>query len=233
MKLLNKKTIENKKRDELTRELLLAKKVTKIAESSRKKLNDTKTGIAKEEEVLTDDFNEFVMDIDKKKSILTGDIKTLEDKKIEALKPITALQKETEKVARDNKERTVELDDREATLDVATSNHEKDVTELEAQKTINKKDEKGVAERIKDVIIKETQLKDNEKELTSYITEQHDINSKRVQDLSDKAYDLNQKEVALNNEREALSDERDRIGQEWRKVSDQRQTLERAMNRIK
>jgi len=233
MKLLGKKDIQDVKRGQMGREISLAKKVQGATEEIRKSFNDTKSELSAETQKITDDFFAFAKDIESKRTELMSTVIELETKKEEAMKPVDALYSEAENVLQSNKKKEEQLD-----INILNHSVEREADKAEAlavskEKVNNTLLTNTLDERSKDVILKEAELKIDKEQFISQKQTYDEDYSKRTQHLDTEEYNLKQKEIALNNERNALSVERDRLGQEWRVVSDQRATLERAMARLK
>lgn len=232
MKLLSKKDIKNSKRGELMREAQLASRVLKTSEKARKKLNDDKTVVSRQKELLANSFEEFTQDIQIKKGDMIAEVKELEAKKAAAMIPVTALREEAERLAKENKDRSRQLDMDSRVLEKATQRLHKAQEEHEQLLIDDKARVDDLTALESRVIIREARVKTNENELTSYIKEQHEKNSLRVYDLDLRQQRLDTTEDALDRERDALANLRDDLGRSLRQVEDQRRTLQREFDRL-
>ena len=91
MKLLSKKEIVDKKQVVMAKELVVAQKASAIIEDTRQQLNRAKMQDELRRHKINVDFVEFQKDIRTKKTTLSNEVATLENRKKEALKPVTAL----------------------------------------------------------------------------------------------------------------------------------------------
>ena len=123
MKLLSPKEVKQKKRTQATGELLRAKKVHDYVQKGNKELNDLKDNREARKQNIETDYQEFSKDIQLKRDGLTKEVDMLEERKKDALKPITDLEdKAQEKMdialeaVEKSKEQKLQLEKREGVI---------------------------------------------------------------------------------------------------------------------
>lgn len=233
MKLLTPKEIQREKRQELTKEVLLAKKVQKVTERSRKEMNLVKSTFMSEREVLETEHVLYVTGHNAKKNVLINEIATLEGEKAAAMKPVTELLQEAkeekavvDKMAQEVSEQRDSQDIRDAQL------HTREIYLVDKDCELREIQE--------DINIAVSDLEDDRNILTakentlSRTTEEQTQNfALQNAGLVQMRESIEESERALKREKAAVVERNKKVDIEWVQIKDQRATLARAFKRLK
>ena len=233
MRLLSKKEITNKKQVVIAKELVVAQKASVVIEDTRKRLNEAKVEDNVRRYKIDVDFVKYQKDTRIKKTALGNEVASLENRKKEALKPVTELKKEAQKQFDTNIITAETLDKEKEKLDIKTIQLDKTKKGLKDQANKLTIKEGVIKTDTEEVDKKKSELKTKQKDFSKYQTAEENTLEQKGKDIKKKASDveIERKKVVI---KEVLLVKRNKeVDTEWIKIADQRATLKRAYARIK
>ena len=233
MRLLTPTEMRKEKRAELTKDLVLSQKVSRVSKEKRQELNDIKTNYDTQVDKMDAEFSVRLDEHNTRINKLDNEVATLESRRESALKPITLIEQETDRKNEEADNRTLELDSIEEQLLIQESNlSQREQTVGSKEETLNSLQEtldlekKNVSEGFKEVLEQKQELANEKVEHVAKILKEHnDIDGLRGIIVTDRQ--------TLNSTKLAVELRERTVDKEWIKINDQRATLERAFNRIK
>lgn len=233
MHLLKSKEIKKAKQDQISKEATFALKVRDATEKERRKMNKAKSFFVEETLKIEGQFAEFVNGIEQKRNVLKNEVTILENRRKEILKPVDTIIKDAKDMAKESKvekeKLEKELDDvkiREIHVNEREIKLDNDLKKMQNRDTMLDKDTERLKVK-KEKLTKEEEIFSNRKD-----KEEELIRQEKLEIVKDKKL-IKQKELEVKKGTEFNEKENDKIGKEWRKITDQRATLERAFKRIK
>lgn len=233
MKLFTKNEIKVAKSTEAEKEINFALRVRRATEKERRKLNDIKTFYERQKEKIELQFNIFVNDNEEKIQSLLVEVKALESRKKAALEPVDKMLKKVQELLDKNEQEKVRLDSESSTLEVrdaeVNAKQVKIITDLGKLEILQMSTDEGGKELAKDRV----SFKKEKETFSAGADKREELIKGQYRELAEKKESLKQEKAIWNKEREMISEDRDEIEKEWRIISDQRATLERAFARLK
>ena len=232
MKLLTKNEVKETKRVQLAQDINQAVKIADHLDKQRQDLNKFKTLKASELKGINSAFLTYSAQVASKRAVLQQEVDSLEKRKKEALKPVTALREQAK----------TELMEAEVVKEALHSKIEDTLIEkTKYQKSQAKveKDQKALTQAEKTQKIQEEDLKkrqgEHKTQIESFTKKQEKEEAlylKRSQDLSTNLKVVNQKEQSLNVLREELDKDRDRVNTQERILQDKYLQLAKSQKEI-
>lgn len=232
MKLLSAKEVKQKKQTQATGELLRAKKVHDYVQQGNKELNELKDNREARKQIIESEYQEFSKDIQLKRDELTNEVDILEERKKEALKPITDLEDKAQEnmdiafeAVEKSKEQKLELERRENSIAQSEGFIKRFITDTE----------KEFDEKTRVILIE----KKSTKEQTRALKKKEDTFAKKVKKQAGKITEdrlkiehaeklLTARESELNQKEKYQTEEKERLRLEDIAVRDKYKALEQA-----
>lgn len=232
-RLLSKQEVKNKKREQINRDAVFALRAKKLITDENKKLNEFKARKAEEFEMVNEEFGKFINENTHKRNKLVEEINQLRAERHELLKPVEkniefaeqklkeALLKKVEydQLVKDQKIIELKLHDREIKL--AKKENKLEASQKNAtneQKYLNDDKETFLAQKKEFEMIREEHIR---------------THGRYMDEITVQKLELEKREASVAAQAKINEQEREKMSQEWRKINDQRATLERALKRKK